>query len=93
MLQWLKKITFKKPDTRSAFEQAILGRIIGPNFANGIDDVDTMIATIQDAMDFKLKENPLYLTQESQLWIRNTLPTMKAAVKREIDFCWKALEE
>ena len=44
-------------------------------------------------MNYKLRENPKYLTQESQFWIKNILPKMKNEVKREIKLYWKELNE
>ena len=82
-------ILFHKPD----YEKEILGIIIGPNFANGESDVEGMINVIQGAMEFKLKENSKYLTQESQFWIKSILPKLESEVKREIEICWKELNE
>lgn len=72
-------------------QSEILGYLVGPNFANGIDKTDEMIEIIQGAMKFKLKENPNYLTSEGQHWIVNTLPLLKKEVKREIDRCIEEL--
>jgi len=52
-----------------------------------------MIAMITGAMEFKLKENEFYLTKESQFWVENELPKLEKEIQREIDVCWKELEE
>jgi hypothetical protein len=82
-------ILFYKP----AYEKELLGLLIGPNFADGTTEVNEMIGMIQGAMDFKLNEHPKYLTRESQSWIKNMLPKMTIEVKREIDLCWKELND
>lgn len=82
-------ILFYKPE----YEEQILGILIGPNFANGTTEVADMIQLIQSAQNFKIKENPKYLTPESQYWITNTLPQMIHEVDREIQRCWKELKE
>jgi hypothetical protein len=38
--------------------------LISPNFANGITETREIISLIIGAMNFKLKENENYLTQE-----------------------------
>ena len=44
-------------------------------------------------MNFKLKENVNYLTKESKEWIINELPKLEEQVEREIQVCWKELDE
>ena len=75
------------------YEKDILKYLIGPNFANGTSEVDEMIAMIKGAMEFKLKENEFYLTKESQFWVENELPKLEKEIQREIDLCWKELDE
>ncbi len=75
------------------YEKDILKYLIGPNFANGTSEVDEMIAMIKGAMNFKLQENKLYLTKESQFWVLNELPKLEKEIQREIDVCWKELDE
>lgn len=82
-------ILFYKPQ----YEKDILRYLIGPNFANGISEVDEMIDIINGAMEFKLQENKLYLTQESQFWVLNELQKLEKEIQREIDVCRKELEE
>ena len=74
-------------------EKEILKYLIGPNFANGISEVEEMIDVINGAMKYKLNENQNYLSKESQDWITNELPKLKNEVQREIDICWKELED
>lgn len=75
------------------YEKDLLKYLIGPNFANGTSEVDGMIAMIKGAMNFKLQENKLYLTKESQFWVLNELPKLEKEIQREIDVCWKELNE
>ncbi|WP_179350067.1 hypothetical protein [Winogradskyella pacifica] len=75
------------------YEKDILGYLIGPNFANGDTETRDLIPLIKGAMKFKLSENKSYLTQESQNWILNELPKMKKEVEREVQKCWKELNE
>lgn len=75
------------------YEKEILKYLIGPNFANGTSEVEEMIDVINGAMKYKLNENQNYLSKESQDWITNELPKMKNEVQREIDICWKELDE
>ncbi|MCC9062297.1 hypothetical protein [Flavobacterium piscisymbiosum] len=82
-------ILYYKPE----YEKDLLRYLIGPNFANGTSEVDEMIAMIKGAMEFKLKENEFYLTNESQFWVENELPKLEKEIQREIDLCWKELEE
>ncbi|MEO8254832.1 MAG: hypothetical protein ABI554_10655 [Flavobacterium sp.] len=82
-------ILYYKPQ----YEKNILSYLIGPNFANGTSEIDEMISIIKGAMEFKLKENKLYLTKESQFWVLNKLPKLEKEVQREIDICWKELNE
>lgn len=82
-------ILYYKPQ----YETAILKFLVGPNFANGISEVDEMISIIKGAMHFKLKENNFYLTRESQFWVINELQKLETEIQREIDSCWKELEE
>jgi uncharacterized protein YaiE (UPF0345 family) len=74
-------------------EKEILKYLIGPNFANGTSEVEEMIDMINGAMKYKLNENQNYLSKESQDWITNELPKLKNEVQREIDICWKELED
>jgi hypothetical protein len=78
---------------KSEYEKDLLKYLIGPNFANGTSEVDEMIAIIKGAMGFKLKENEFYLTKESQLWVENELPKLEKEIQREVDLCWKELDE
>lgn len=82
-------ILYYKPE----YKKNILKYLIGPNFANGLSEVDEMIAIIKGAMEFKLKENEFYLTKESQLWVENELPKLEKEIQREIDVCQKELDE
>ncbi len=82
-------ILFFKP----AYEKDILHYLIGPNFANGDTETKEIISVIQGAMNYKLSENPQNLSKESQSWVNNTLPNMEKEVQREVDICWKELEE
>ena len=75
------------------YEKDLLKYLIGPNFANGTSEVDEMISMIKGAMEFKLKENEFYLTKESQFWIENELPKLEKEIQREIEVCWKEIEE
>lgn len=75
------------------FEKEILKYLIGPNFANGTTETSDMIPLIIGAMNFKLKENADYLTKESKEWIVNQLPKLEEQVEREIQVCWKELDE
>lgn len=75
------------------FEKNILGYLIGPNFANGETETKELIPLIQRAMEFKLSENKNYLTKESKDWILNELPKMEEEVEREVQKCWKELNE
>ncbi len=85
----VSQILYYKPE----YEKDLLRYLIGPNFANGTSEVDEMIAMIKGAMEFKLKENEFYLTKESQFWVENELPKLEKEIQREIDVCWKELEE
>ncbi|WP_428225311.1 hypothetical protein [Flavobacterium sp.] len=82
-------ILYYKPQ----FEKEILKYLIGPNFANGTTETIEMIPLIIGAMNFKLKENVNYLTKESKEWIINELPKLEEQVEREIQVCWKELDE
>lgn len=75
------------------YEKEIFKYLIGPNFANGTSEVEEMIDVINGAMKYKLNENQNYLSKESQDWITNELPKLKNEVQREIDICWKELED
>ncbi|WP_299892394.1 hypothetical protein [uncultured Lacinutrix sp.] len=75
------------------YENEILGYLIGPNFANGDTETKALIPLIKSAMEFKLSENKNYLTQESQNWILNELPKLEEEVEREVQKCWKELNE
>ena len=78
---------------KSYFEKEILKYLIGPNFANGTTETSEMIPLIIGAMNFKLRENANYLTEESKEWIINELPKLEEQVEREIKVCWKELDE
>lgn len=82
-------ILYHKPK----YEKNILKYLIGPNFANGISEINEMISIITGAMNFKLNENKYYLTRESQLWVINDLPKLEKQIQREIEVCWKELNE
>lgn len=73
----------------------LLHHLVGPIFANGDGDEETpdMIRKIQNSMNFKLKENPNFLTKEGQLWVKDILPTMVDDIQNEIDVCKKELDE
>ena len=75
------------------FEKEILRYLIGPNFANGDTETKELIPLIQSAMEFKLSENKNYLTEQSKEWITNELPKMETEVEREVQVCWKELNE
>jgi hypothetical protein len=75
------------------YEKEILGYLIGPNFANGDTETKDLIPLIKSAMEFKLSENKNYLTKESKDWILNELPKMEKEVEREVQKCWKELNE
>jgi hypothetical protein len=75
------------------YEKEILGYLIAPNFANGDTETKTLIPLIKSAMEFKLSDNKNYLTQESQNWILNELPKLEEEVEREVQKCWKELNE
>jgi len=85
----ISHILYYKPE----YEKDLLKYLIGPNFANGTSETDEMIAMIKGAMKFKLKENKFYLSKESQFWVENELPKLEKEIRREIDLCWKELEE
>lgn len=78
-----------KPQT----EKEILKYLIQPNFANGTSEVSEMIDMITGAMKYKLNENEYHLSKESQGWVANALPKLESQIKREIDICWKELDE
>jgi hypothetical protein len=44
-------------------------------------------------MKYKLGENKYFLTWEGQQWVMNELPKKEAQVKREIQICWKELND
>jgi len=75
------------------YEKEILGYLIGPSFANGDTETKALIPLIKSAMEFKLSDNKNYLTQESQNWILNELPKLEEEVEREVQKCWKELNE
>ena len=75
------------------YEKYILGYLIGPNFANGDTETKDLIPLIKSAMEFKLTENKNYLTKESKSWVLNELPKMEKEVEREVQKCWKELNE
>lgn len=82
-------ILYYKPQ----YEKEILKYLIGPNFANGTSDSKEMIAMIYRAMKYKFNENKYYLSKEGQDWISNELPKLEKEIQREIDICWKELDE
>ncbi|WP_299097302.1 hypothetical protein [Winogradskyella sp.] len=75
------------------YEKDILEYLIGPNFANGDTETKDLIPLIKSAMKFKLTENKNYLTKESKSWILYELPKMEKEVEREVQKCWKELNE
>jgi hypothetical protein len=75
------------------YEKDILEYLIGPNFANGDTETKDLIPLIKSAMEFKISENKNYLTKESKNWILNELPKMEKEVEREVQKCWKELNE
>lgn len=80
---------------KSTYAEDLLHYLVGPIFANGDGDEESteMIRKIQRSMDFKLKENPKFLTKEGQLWVQTVLPSMEKEIQREIDICKKELED
>ncbi len=82
-------ILYYKPE----YEKDILKYLIEPNFANGTSKVNEMITIITETMKFKLNEDKYYLTRESQFWVTNKLTKLEKQVQREIDICWKELDE
>lgn len=82
-------VLYHKPE----YEKDLLKYLIQPNFANGITETNLMIAMIHGAMKFKLDEDVFYLTKESQFWVVNELPKLEKEIQREIDICWKELED
>lgn len=75
------------------YEKELLSYLIGPNFANGDTQTKDLIKIIPGAMRYKLSENKHYLTKASQEWILNEFPKMEKEVEREVQKCWKELEE
>ncbi|WP_452596862.1 hypothetical protein [Pontimicrobium sp. MEBiC01747] len=75
------------------YEKDILGYLIEPNFANGDTETKDLIPLIKNTMELKLSENKNYLTKESKDWILNELPKMEEEVEREVQKCWKELNE
>ena len=59
----------------------------------GDTETKDLIPLIKSAMEFKLSENKNYLTQESQNWILNELPKIEEEVEREVQKCWRELNE
>lgn len=82
-------ILYYKPQ----YEKELLSYLIGPNFANGTSETNEMIEIILGAMKYKLNENKYYLTKESQHWVTHELPKLQKEVQREIEICWKELNE
>jgi len=68
-------------------ESKILFQIIGPNFANGVDDPLKMIKLMQSAMNNMLAKNKNYMSDEAAKWVLESLPNMKNEIKREIEKC------
>jgi hypothetical protein len=85
----ISHILYYKPQ----YEKELLKYLIGPNFANGTSEINEMILVIKEAMRFKLNENELYLTVESQFWVENELSKLEKEIQREIDICQKELDE
>jgi hypothetical protein len=75
------------------YEKDILEYLIEPNFANGDTETKDLIPLIKSAMEFKISENKNYLTKESKNWILHELPKMEKEVEREVQKCWKELNE
>lgn len=75
------------------YEKDILEYLIRPNFANGDTEMKDLIPLIKSAMELKLTENKNYLTKESKSWIQNELPKLEKEVEREVEKCWKELNE
>jgi len=84
----ISHILYYKP----ALETELLAYLIGPNFANGICEVDEMVSIIQSAMKNKLLEDENYLSEQGQLWVLEFFPKMEKEIHREIEQCWKELD-
>ena len=82
-------ILYFKPE----YENQILSLIVGPSFANAIIETNEMIAFFQSVMTHCLAQNKYFLTPEGQSWIVNELPNMEIQIEREIQSCWKELED
>jgi hypothetical protein len=85
----ISHILYYKPQ----YEKQLLKYLIGPNFANGTSEINEMISVIKGAMRYKLNENELYLTVQSQFWVENELSKLEKEIQREIDICQKELDE
>lgn len=85
----ISHILYYKPQ----YEKELLKYLIGPNFANGTSEINEMILVIEGAMRYKLNENELYLTVQSQFWVENELSKLEKEIQREIDICQKELDE
>lgn len=88
---FVSHILYYKP----TYASDLLHHLVGPIFANGNGDEQSMdmIRKIQNSMDYKLKENPNFLTKEGQYWVEHILPTLDQEIQKEIDICVKELEE
>ncbi len=75
------------------YEGELLHHLIGPNFANGPTETPELMAMIPRAMDRKLSENKHFMTREGRDWVRNVWPKMEKEVEREVQLCWKELDE
>ncbi|KQO29751.1 hypothetical protein ASF10_04365 [Flavobacterium sp. Leaf82] len=85
----ISHILYYKPQ----YEKELLKYLISPNFANGTSEINEMISVIKGAMRFKLNENELYSTVQSQFWVENELSKLEKEIQREIDICQKELDE
>lgn len=85
----ISHILYYKPQ----YEKELLKYLISPNFANGTSEINEMISVIKGAMRYKLNENELYSTLESQFWVENELSKLEKEIQREIDICQKELDE
>jgi len=82
-------ILFFKPH----YEKQLLKYLIEPNFANGSTNTKELLELIPDAMKYKLSQDKSYLTTESIQWISEKFPKMENEVEREVQKCWKELNE
>jgi hypothetical protein len=82
-------ILYYKPE----LEKVLLKFIVGPKFADGITETDEMIAILVRTINLKLEESNTYLTKEGKVWMINELPKLEREVEREIQICWKELND